>query len=141
MATGFFTRAAAKIRSFIRTNITGGADFSYNGPIPEKPRSPEEKLRAAMEDTEVMPPEPFVADDHINRKFIEFFVKKLIDLLMSGLAAGGTWLFVKMTGHRLYSEAEAHQKELAETVAPVAMWVICFGALTFRRFFHPSKKQ
>jgi hypothetical protein len=141
VASEIFARAAARVRSFIRTNITDGADVSYNAPGPQKPQSPEEKLRAAMEDTEVLPPEPFTADDHINRKFIEFFVKKLIDLAKSGLAAGCTWLFIKMTGHQLYSEAEAHQRELAETIAPVAMWVMCFAALTCRRLFHPSQKQ
>ncbi len=141
MTTEILTRAVARVRSFIRTNFTGGADLSYNGPGAVKPQSPEEKLRAAMEDTEVLPPELFTGDDHINRKFIEFFVKKLIDLAKSGLAAGFTWLFVKMTGHRLYSEAEAHQRELAETIAPVAMWVVCFLALTYRRLFHPSEKQ
>jgi hypothetical protein len=136
-----FKRAAARVRSFIRTNFTGGADFSYNGPKAEKPQSAEEKLQAAMENTEVMPPELFTKDDHINRKFVEFFVKKLIDLVESGLAAGCTWLFFKMTGHRIFSEAEARQRELAETIAPVAMWAACFLGLTYRRLFHARKGQ
>jgi hypothetical protein len=141
MAAEILTRAAAKIRSFIRTNITGGADFSYNGPKAVKPQSPEEKLHAAMEDTKFLPPEPIGEDGRLNDKFVEFWADKLVDFFVSLIAAGFAWLFSKVTGHSLFSEAQEHNKQLAEAIVPAAIWLICFLGLTCRRLFHPSKKQ
>jgi hypothetical protein len=86
-----------------------------------------------MEKTEFMPPEPLTDSEHLNPKFVEFWVGKLLDLLKSAIVAGFAWLFFRMTGHSLFPEAEEHRKELAEVIAPGAVWLFCFLALTFRR--------
>ena len=138
---GALSRAAAWIRQWVRTNITGDKSHAYTVLHEVKPQSIDDELRAAMETTEFIAPEPIGEDGKLNDKFVEFWSKKLVDFVFSLILAGFYWLLSKLTGRSLISEADEHNKQLAETILPAAIWLICFLTLTFRRAFLSKKKK
>jgi hypothetical protein len=139
---GAVSRAAARVRAWVRTNILGRKSHAMVvldelGPPP----STDDNLRSVMEETKFMPPEPIGEDGRVNDKFVGFLADKLVDFIVGLIGAGFAWLFFRVTGRRLIPEATEHNRQLAETIVPAAIWLICFLGLTYRRILHPSKKQ
>lgn len=121
--------AAKKIRAWINANLTG-SDGDFRGGTP--PLSEEEKLRQTMDDQDFMPPDLFPAEGGVNKKAVEFWVKKLIDLAASGIAAAFTWLGLRITGRHLLPE-KPKTADVVETLAPAVVWAACFLRLTMVR--------
>jgi len=139
---GAVSRAAAWVRAWVRNNILGRKSHAMVVLDEIKPpQSADDRLRSAMDDTEFLPPEPIGEDGRVNAKFVDFWSKKLVDFLVGLIGAGFAWLFLKVTGRRLIPEATEHNRQLAETIVPAAIWLICFWALTFRRLVHADKEK
>jgi len=139
---GAVPRAVARVRGWVRNNILGRKSHAQMVLDELKPpQSTDDRLRSAMDDTEFLPPEPIGEDGRLNDKFVEFWSNKLVDFVVGLIGAGFAWLFFRVTGRRWFSEAQEHNRQLAETIVPAAMWLICFLALTFRRLVHADKKK
>jgi hypothetical protein len=136
---GAVSRAAAWVRQWVRTNITGGKSHAMMVLDEIKPKPADDDWRAMMEETKFLPPEPLGEDGKVSDKFVAFWADKIVDFLMSLIVAGFYWLCSKVTGRRLLSEAQEHNQQLAETFIPAAIWLICFLALTLRRVFNSKK--
>lgn len=139
---GAVSRAAARVRAWVRNNILGRKSHAQMVLDELKPpQSTDDRLRSAMDDTEFLPPQPIGEDGRLSDKYLDFCAGKLVDFLASLIGAGFAWLFFRVTGRRLISEATEHNRQLAETIGPAAMWLICFLALTFRRLVHADKEK
>ena len=121
--------AAKNIRAWIKANLTG-SDEDFRGSTP--PQSEEEKLRQTMDDQDFMPPDLFPAEGGVNKKAVEFWVKKLIDLATCGIVAAFTWLGLRLTGRHLLPE-KSKTADVVETLAPAVVWAACFLRLTLVR--------
>ena len=89
-------RAVARVRSWIRTNMTGEAGSDFSSPAGKQPQSVDDTLQSLMDDTEFIPPQPLTNEAGVNRKAVEFWVNKLFDLLGSGIMAAFVWLLSPM---------------------------------------------
>jgi hypothetical protein len=118
---------------WIRTNLTGDDNTRAYTQSEAKPHSVDEELRSTMEQTEFMPPDPFTGKEDDRHKFVEFWVKKALDAVVSAIGGAFAWLFFRMTGFRLIDEAQAKRSDMAEAIVPFAVWVACFLILSFRR--------
>jgi len=125
--------APSKLRAWIKTNIIGDSSTSdFRAPQSPKPQSKEEQLQAEMDDLKFMPPDPFPAEGGINKKLVEFWVEKLLDLALSGIGALFVWIVLKVTGKRLFPE-QPHGAEAIETIGPAIIWVVCYVRLCILR--------
>jgi hypothetical protein len=122
----------APVRLWIRTNITGeGNARSYTHKPDAKPVSDQEKWEKRMEDAEFLPPDPFSAKPDARYKFVEFYVKKLRDVILGGIGALLTWLFLRTTGIRLVCSEDNSEK--VELILSAAVWLVSYSVLKYKR--------
>ena len=89
--------------------------------------------------TEAVPPSPFSGEKDAEKKFVEFWVSKLVEAVMSGIGALFLWVVLRITGKKPIPEAGSKQKEAVERILPFAVWIVCFVVLWVRRFLRERK--